>query len=73
MPFSASAACDVKGIEVAGQGISGGPGGQVLCRPAENHGVLISMACHEPEETCFCKAFGVDAAEPGGRCDHLDR
>ena len=22
------------------------------------------MACHEPEETCFCKVFGVDAAQP---------
>ena len=22
------------------------------------------LACHEPEETCFCKVFGIDAAEP---------
>ena len=22
------------------------------------------MACNEPEESCFCKAFGIDAAEP---------
>ena len=22
------------------------------------------MACHEPEESCFCKAFGIDCAEP---------
>ena len=31
-----------------------------------NHGVLISMACHEPEETCFCKVFGVEAQNPAG-------
>ncbi len=22
------------------------------------------MACQEPEETCFCKVFGIDAADP---------
>ena len=22
------------------------------------------MACHEPEESCFCKVFGIDCAEP---------
>ena len=29
------------------------------------HGTIVSLACHEPEETCFCKNFGIDAAEPG--------
>ncbi len=32
------------------------------------------MACHEPEESCFCKAFGIDCAEPAAdarRC-YLD-
>ena len=28
------------------------------------HGIIVAMACHEPEETCFCKVFGVDCAEP---------
>jgi len=30
------------------------------------HGVVITAACAEPEETCFCGAFGIDAAAPGG-------
>ena len=30
------------------------------------HGVIISMACNRPSETCFCKAFGIDASEPEG-------
>ncbi len=30
------------------------------------HGVVVSMACSRPEETCFCFAFGIDAAKPEG-------
>ena len=30
------------------------------------NGVIIANACTAPEETCFCGAFGVDAAAPGG-------
>ena len=26
--------------------------------------VLIGLGCSEPEETCFCHAFGIDAAKP---------
>ena len=29
-----------------------------------DHGTIVALACHEPEETCFCKVFGVDAADP---------
>jgi len=30
------------------------------------NGVVITAACAEPEETCFCGVFGVDPAAPGG-------
>ena len=30
------------------------------------HGTVVTLACAEPEETCFCGAFGIDAAEPAG-------
>ncbi len=30
------------------------------------HGVIVTMACNRPAETCFCQTFGVDAANPGG-------
>ena len=29
-----------------------------------DHGTIVAMACHEPEESCFCKVFGTDAADP---------
>lgn len=31
-----------------------------------DHGIVISMACARPAETCFCNAFGIDAAAPEG-------
>ena len=56
-------ACDVKGIEVLDK--------VFLVDPVDSfyaarraHGTIVAMACHEPEETCFCKVFGVDCAEP---------
>ncbi len=30
------------------------------------HGIIVTMACGRPAETCFCQTFGVDAANPGG-------
>lgn len=30
------------------------------------HGTVVTLACNEPEETCFCSAFGIDAVNPGG-------
>lgn len=30
------------------------------------HGLIISLACNRPAETCFCATFGIDAAAPAG-------
>ena len=30
------------------------------------HGVVVTLACRHPEETCFCATFGIDAANPAG-------
>ena len=30
------------------------------------HGTIVTLACTEPEETCFCQSFGIDPAEPAG-------
>ena len=30
------------------------------------HGLIVSMACNRPAETCFCGTFGIDAAAPAG-------
>ena len=30
------------------------------------HGIIVTVACTRPSETCFCSAFDIDAAEPAG-------
>ncbi len=35
-------------------------------RQRREHGLVITLACGAPEETCFCTAFGIDPAEPAG-------
>ena len=30
------------------------------------HGIIMTMACTRPAESCFCTAFGIDPAEPAG-------
>ena len=30
------------------------------------HGTIVTLACNEPEENCFCSNFGIDAADPAG-------
>lgn len=27
---------------------------------------IVTLACSRPEESCFCKVFGIDATKPGG-------
>ena len=58
-------ACDVKSFEVLDR--------VFLSEPVDSfyasrraHGVIVSMACGRPSETCFCQTFGIDAAEPAG-------
>ncbi len=56
-------ACDVKGIEVLDRVFLSDPVDSFYAARRE-HGTMVAMACHEPEETCFCKVFGIDAADP---------
>ena len=58
-------ACDVRGVKVLDQ--------VFLVDPVDNyykarrdHGIIVSLACGQPEESCFCKVFGIDCAEPEG-------
>ena len=30
------------------------------------HGIIVSLACTRPSETCFCKTFDIDPAAPAG-------
>ncbi len=57
-------ACDVRAVKVLDQVFLTDPVDTYYAARRE-HGTIVSLACNEPEETCFCKNFDVDAAEPG--------
>lgn len=56
-------ACDVKGVEVLDRVFLADPI-DTFYAARRDHGTIVAMACHEPEESCFCKVFGTDCAEP---------
>lgn len=56
-------ACDVQGVAVLDKVFLSDPVDTFYAARRE-HGTIVALACHEPEETCFCKVFGIDCAEP---------
>ncbi|MBR3971724.1 MAG: 4Fe-4S ferredoxin, partial [Ruminococcus sp.] len=66
-------ACDVKSFDILDR--------VFLSEPVDSyyqnrraHGIIISLACTRPSETCFCTAFGIDTTAPAGdisawKCD----
>lgn len=58
-------ACDVQAVTVLDNVFLNDPVDSYYAARRE-HSTLVALACHEPEETCFCKVFGIDAANPAG-------
>lgn len=58
-------ACDVKSFEVLDRVFLAEPIDSYYKNRRE-HGVIMSLACNKPAETCFCKTFGIDASAPEG-------
>ncbi len=58
-------ACDVKSFEVLDRVFLSEPVDSYYADRRE-HGVIVSMACSRPVETCFCQTFDVDATNPDG-------
>ena len=56
-------ACDVQAVQVLDNVFLAEPVDTYYAARRE-HGTIVSLACHEPEESCFCKVFGIDCAEP---------
>ena len=57
--------CDVRGIKILDKVFMADPVDSFYCA-RRKHGVIVSLACGQPEESCFCKVFGIDCAEPEG-------
>ena len=60
--------CDIKGIEVLDKVFLADPI-DTFYAARRNHGIIVAMACNEPEESCFCNTFGIDCADPSGIAD----
>lgn len=58
-------ACDVKSFEVLDRVFLVEPI-DTYYKNRREHAVIMSMACTKPLETCFCKTFGIDPADPCG-------
>ncbi len=58
-------ACDVKSFEILDRVFLADPV-DTYYKNRREHGVIVSVACNKPAETCFCKTFGIDAAAPEG-------
>ena len=58
-------ACDVKSFDVLDRVFLTEPRDSFYANRRE-HGIIVSVACTRPTETCFCTTFGINAAEPAG-------
>lgn len=58
-------ACDVKSFEVLDRVFLAEPV-DTYYKNRREHGVIMSLACNKPIETCFCGTFGIDASMPEG-------
>ncbi|MBQ9940408.1 MAG: 4Fe-4S dicluster domain-containing protein [Clostridia bacterium] len=57
-------ACDVKSFDILDRVFLTEPYDSYYATRRE-HGVIFSLACTRPAETCFCGTFGINPAEPG--------
>ena len=58
-------ACDVKAFDILDNVFLSEPVDSYYAARRE-HGIIISVACNKPSETCFCQTFDIDAANPAG-------
>lgn len=58
-------ACDEKSFHVLDRVFLSQPVDSYYKSRRENC-TIITLACNKPKETCFCKTFGIDPAEPHG-------
>lgn len=58
-------ACDFKAFEVLDKVFLADPV-DTYYESRRKAGTVVTLACSRPEESCFCKVFGIDAAAPEG-------
>ncbi len=58
-------ACDVRSFDILDRVFLSDPVDSYYAS-RRKHGIIVSLACTRPSETCFCTTFGIDATNPEG-------
>ncbi len=58
-------ACDVKSFDILDSVYLSEPV-DTYYKARREHGIVLSMSCSRPSETCFCGVFDIDASAPAG-------
>lgn len=58
-------ACDATSFEILDRVFLEDPV-DTFYKARRDNGIIITLACSEPGETCFCNVFGIDATNPAG-------
>ena len=58
-------ACDARSFEILDRVFLADPADPFYAA-RRAHGTVVTLACSEPDETCFCTNFDIDAADPAG-------
>ncbi len=58
-------ACDCRSFDILDRVFLSDPV-DTFYQARREQGLVITLACSRPAETCFCSAFGIDAADPKG-------
>ena len=58
-------ACDVKSFDILDRVFLQEPV-DTYYKSRREHGIIVSVACSKPAETCFCTTFGIEAENPNG-------
>ena len=59
-------ACDVRAMTILDRVFLHQEPVDTYYKNRREHGIIMSMACTKPVESCFCGTFGIDAANPEG-------
>ena len=59
-------ACDCRSFDVLDNVFLYEEPADTFYKARRENGLIITLACNAPEETCFCTAFGIDPADPAG-------
>ena len=59
-------ACDCRSFDILDNVFLHEEPADTFYKARRKQGIVITMACNLPEETCFCTTFGINPADPAG-------